>query len=118
MKLTFDEAIANHRKMWNWIADETEKRKESVTKEEYFEKNEILDDVECNCYCCEYGTQKTGISGGFVKCKVCPIDWKFENCECRNPSYNKWKHSYEWESSAKYARQIANLPERHKKIEC
>ena len=30
--MTREEAIENHRKMWNWIADETEKRKRKVKK--------------------------------------------------------------------------------------
>lgn len=29
-------AIENHRKMWNWIADETEKQKRAVDKWEYY----------------------------------------------------------------------------------
>ena len=28
MELTREEAISEHRKMWNWIADKVEKRKE------------------------------------------------------------------------------------------
>ena len=33
MKLTREEAISEHRKMWNWIADEIEKEK----RDEYIE---------------------------------------------------------------------------------
>ena len=36
MRLTREQAIAEHRKMWNWIADETEKLKRRVGEREYF----------------------------------------------------------------------------------
>lgn len=36
MQLTREEAIANHRKMWNWIADETERWEDCATKSDYF----------------------------------------------------------------------------------
>ncbi len=32
MELTKEEAIANHRKMWNWIAEETLKQERKVEK--------------------------------------------------------------------------------------
>ena len=34
--LTREEAINEHRKMWNWIADETLKQKRKVNENEYF----------------------------------------------------------------------------------
>ena len=33
MKLTKSEAVQEHRKMWNWIADETEKQERIVLEE-------------------------------------------------------------------------------------
>lgn len=33
--MTRKEAIENHRKMWNWIADETVKQQRKVLKSEY-----------------------------------------------------------------------------------
>ena len=38
MKLTKSEAVRLHRKMWNWIADETEKRKEKGVNAEMFDE--------------------------------------------------------------------------------
>lgn len=70
MNLEFDEAIENHRKMWNWIADETEQRKEIVTKEDYFAENKIQDDVFENCYACEYGIQQVGTEVGVKNARI------------------------------------------------
>lgn len=112
MNLTFDEAIANHRKMWNWIADETEKRKHIVLKSDYFKENDIPEDVFERCYCCEYGGQESGRYTGITKCSYCPIDWGVDNCEEGYSAYSGWTYCDDWQSAAKYARKIANLPAR------
>lgn len=113
MNLTFDEAIENHRKMWNWIADETERRKRIVSKGEYFRENNMFCDITNKCYCCEYGVQQTGVVNGTIKCSVCPINWEADICEEYGSPYNKWDNTYhDYKLSAKYARQIANLPVR------
>ena len=112
MKLTFDEAIENHRKMWNWIADETEKRQRIVSKGDYFKENEIMEDVFEKCFCCEYGGQRVGRYTGTDKCSYCPINWICDNCEEKESPYTLWSDCEEWELSAKYAREIANLPAR------
>lgn len=41
MKLTKDEAIANHRRKWNWIADETLKQKRRVEEWDFFKAHGI-----------------------------------------------------------------------------
>lgn len=116
MKLTFEEAIENHRKMWNWIADETEKREEIVIKQDYFRENEI-DPCIYNCYCCQYA--KDNSAHGYRDCKICPIIWRGEfnnyyqiRCTALISLYELWHNADNWQSAAKYARQIANLPER------
>lgn len=110
MNLTFDEAIENHRKMWNWIADKTEERKTMVCKHDYFYEN-ALPCAELLCFCCEYT-----ITNLEVDCGKCPIDWGVdENCiPCSNPKspYWKWRNADYWQTAANYARQIANLPVR------
>lgn len=120
MKLTREEAIQKHRELWNWIADETERRQDCVSKKEYFEnigvgRNEVPLN---NCYCCEYAHNQTNTFGA-TKCESCPI-WSFDKpCESTfesdNLPYDLWRCAYEsgaWEKAAKYARIIANLPER------
>jgi hypothetical protein len=123
-KLTKEQAVAEHRKMWNWIADQLENGSTSTVgllKEEYCKINKfnLLED----CFCCEYARMQINNSN----CKSCPILWGSEDntdrfyCEYgNNGEMNKglwwiaqiysFKHKYE--EAAKIARQIADLPER------
>ena len=124
MSLTFDEAIENHRQMWNWIADETEKRKMAIHKQKYFKENEI-DYIYCDCYCCQYAIDNSDViidSHICRNCEICPIDWGIESenvnyakCCDYNALYNIWRDYLffnNWKSAAKCAKQIANLPAR------
>lgn len=69
MELTKEQAISEHRKMWNWIADKIEKEKECQEigdlKEEYCIENDFL--LKNDCFCCEYTKNN---------CDNCPIEWK------------------------------------------
>ncbi len=113
MKLTKDEAIANHRKMWNWIAEETLKQKRKVKKLEYFKAHGItgLDIPFGECYCCEYTN---------MRCPDCPVKWGGEwgSCEGKNHRsdvkglYALWRREFDYLKSAELAKQIAELPER------
>ena len=114
--LTKEQAIAEHRKMWNWIADETEKSKKIVGKSAYFRKTAPNDmGILHDCYCCRYDI--SNIPDRTFRCRYCPIDWGNNTrhqfmCQGFNGLYTKWCTSTDWEKSAKLARQIANLPER------
>jgi hypothetical protein len=136
------EAIQNHRKMWNWIADEIEKETIllkynclSFLKENYFEINN-LPEIQCNCFCCEYVNKYKG--GWFLpgSCMGCPLVWGTEKviynsfCFCEGLSLNDKKFTnYEnergpygkcvdamcdgnYKEAARQARIIANLPEK------
>lgn len=110
MLLTKKQALIEHRKLWNWLADESLKQKRKVIKEEYFtEFSDDYDDIPIsNCWCCEYAK---------ASCKKCPIRWDGTNqTRCRNLSspYRKWlgTPNNDYEMAAKLARKIANLPER------
>ena len=120
MKLTREEAIANHRKMWNWIADETERRQAIVSKSDYLH-NTLWRDILNECFCCEYSYQESGCES----CAYCPLDWgnNQKSFMCENiRSYNGLKGLHaawvnfakkdDWRNAAKIARKIANLPER------
>ena len=100
MKLTREEAIANHRKMWNWIADETERVRRCVDPIEYF--REHGDEIpENHNYCCEYDLESTCVDW----CEACPLDIpKDQSCI---PS-----QTYGWRRYAQLARITANFPER------
>lgn len=110
MKLTREQAIAEHRKMWHWIAEETERRRRKVYKHEYtnmfFPNNDITND----CFCCTYDKQF------YWDCKRCPIEWdpieKDICCNDYNALYYRWRKTNNWQEAAALARQIAELPER------
>ena len=82
---TKDQAIAEHRKMWRWIYDETVKQKRPVSKEEYLEKNNIFG-LYSDCFLCEYSIDERNKNGmNFHICDYCPLDWdsKAKNeCKC------------------------------------
>lgn len=116
--------IFHHRKMWNWIADQTLKLKRKVTKEEYFEAMGI---PKCDrplnlCYCCDFAKVPSSYGGCEPMCQLCPIDWMSNDriymCEYRNLArdyglFTRWRLQYDsnYKEAARLARTIANLPE-------
>lgn len=112
-----EDFIFHHRKMWNWIADESLKLKRKVSQHEYFEAMNIDDELwPFNmCYCCQISLCRGG-------CNVCPIDWKSSvielKCQDKNERFDrkgmhgKWADEPDYKKSAKLARTIANLPEK------
>lgn len=126
MQLTREEAIHKFRKMWNWIADETKKRKCIVSKKEYLKANSIGEHVIHDCYLCEYTFANFGIND--IACEYCPIDWltKRPTYACIGgydvvDNYNYGKGLYEewrdctivgdWRKAVEISKKIANLPE-------
>lgn len=109
LNLSKEEAIRNHRDMWNWIANETLKRKRTIFKEDYFVAINIdYDDIPENyCYCCEYAYS-------YNPCyNTCPIHWSGDkSCINASSEYFLWVQEENYIKSAELARQIANLPER------
>lgn len=109
IKLTKKQAIEGHRKMWNWIADEIEKRKcecdISFLKQCYCYENNLA--LVANCFCCEYNK-------GCTKCEKCPLNWiqTPSCCDSEKSLYYRIVFSKLWKEQADLARQIANLPER------
>ncbi|MFR2774759.1 MAG: hypothetical protein ACLTBR_02895 [Anaerostipes sp.] len=116
-KLTREEAIELHRKMWNWIADETEKTGRFIQKDDYFLATHNI--PAHFCYCCEYAIQQN--NGEFIgRCKYCPLDWRNRLNEymCQNNVtvrdhqglYGRWTFEKDIQERSRLARQIANLP--------
>ena len=128
MKLSREEAIENHRKMWKWIAEETLKREKIVCKEEYLEEYFPDESIRSGCFCCEYGKQKTNSEENIEEnimckwCKFCPLDWGSDcsTSQCMDKSFFNdnsnlfalFAKTSSWEEAAKLAKQIAELPER------
>lgn len=81
MKLTKEQAIAGHRKMWNWIADQLEKANPKDTFDVYdlkikYEESRKLK-MFCSCYLCEY-TKERALAEDIDlgdRCIYCPILW-------------------------------------------
>jgi hypothetical protein len=125
MTLTKQEAIENHRKMWNWIADELEKGNGPKyynvinIKTEYFIKHNIKPEntPKSYCYCCEYAKSiKPSLD-----CGDCPLKWpNTDDSNClqqflADGLYIKIRRLFikkGYKKAAKLARKIANLPER------
>lgn len=115
MKLTKEQVISEHRKMWNWIADKIEEREKSQEiaelKAKYCEENGFI--LRHNCFCCEYAESN---------CNYCPVEWDSgledcmceQKCECNDDEglYARCCLVEDLEEQVKLARQIANLPER------
>ena len=116
MELTRKQAIAEHRKMWNWIADETKKRGYKISKKEYlYEKRGFSETLFSDCFCCEYAIFASQREEKPI-CSACPIDWKINDYGarkfCCDSLYNDWRIATDPTNAAQLARQIANLPER------
>ena len=122
-KMSKEEAIKHHRDFWKWIADTTEKRQMIVLKKEYPYVN--VKELWNSCFLCEYAFLAN--SAHFVDCDKCPLEWGTEkallakygtfDCQCVEgcSPYNLWldaMNNKDWISAVKYARKIAELPER------
>lgn len=123
MELTREQAITEHRKMWNWIADVIEKEKESLSIYELKRKYCNISgfrNVLFKCFLCDYAEKSAKYYEN--KCNYCPLEWesKFDEFMCKHniDEYKEdglWLKCYNaetWEEKATLARRIANLPER------
>lgn len=70
MKLTREQAIKEHRKMWNWLAEHPD-----MDKDDYLELNDF-EYVENECFLCHYSHQNDGEYCG----EDCILDWGETNC--------------------------------------
>lgn len=109
MKLTKTLTVALHRKLWHWIADETERQKRCVEKKEYPLFHRFI--IDCDCWCCEYTP---------FDCNICPIQWRIDDdslgqVKCILSEFGDWSYAVnigDWREAARIARIIAELPER------
>ena len=135
-ELTREEAIRRHRLVWNWIADETEKTGELITKKDAFKHfGWNISDAFSLCWCCEwvYRNRKSDVDLDIQAsfCSYCPLNWsngekKILKATCskimtndgyvNDGLYEQWFFkAYKEEDHAeasRLARIIANLPEK------
>lgn len=129
MKLTKEQAVVEHRRMWNWIAQQYragERYNVEEMKRRYI-SGELgkSPDLICNhCFCCEYSVQVGNDSDG--PCDNCPIKWpsdveEYFCIDAYEPDGGKGLYAVEYLLSIQpacdvrrlvyLAEQIANLPE-------
>lgn len=108
----------NHRKMWQWIAEETRRRKRHVEKFEYFKAFGIpkWKRPYCDCYACEEAGQRARDDGydvdydDLMECDYCPIDWNNgKKCVEDGALFRDWRHARSYEEAAKFAEKIAMM---------
>lgn len=80
-----EEAIKNHRAMWNWIADQYEKgsnKRVRILKREYIDtmdpnRDELIKKLYMSCYCCYYAGINNIVADNeyLFNCDQCPVVW-------------------------------------------
>ena len=132
MQLTKEQAIKEHRKMWNWIADQYKNgciKYIYEVEQRYIDEctNYSSDEIESDSFCCEYSNQND-VSDS---CDSCPLAWGnvagyaycLESYEINEDGDGRGLYAKiadeTWDSSEidfdkvyKLCKQIANLPER------
>ena len=118
MTISKEKAIQEYRKMWEWIAKETKKRKRKVEKSEYTESHKLS--ILYDCWLCEFVEEVP------EKCDDCPILFAetktnvyLNFCEQKTSLYRQWTElgDKDWKEAAKLALAIAELPEKTEKKE-
>lgn len=94
LNLTLEQTIEEHRKMWNWIADESVKQGKFLSKHDYLYANEkdIISPVN-KCFLCDYL-----LNTYTMKCEGCIANWRGEqgpfSCESIGSPYHIYKNDY------------------------
>ena len=127
-ELTKEQAIAEHRKMWTWIAEHCNKetgKDVAQLKIDYLKENNI-ENLLNNCFCCQYSKQ-ANYGDEIDMCEHCPLDWGcpahdgMYYCEDTDEDFNGdglWAKAKDlscagqFKEAQKIALQIANLPEK------
>lgn len=133
MRLTKEQAIQEHRKMWNWIADQYRhgnNMRLSVLKKLYLKNIYGDTSVAAHCFACAYaGTNNDPFAYYRFNCIKCPLRWPTYKRSSITEGFCTDKYdsmdemglygtliSCQAELSIQekecIARQIANLPER------
>ena len=84
MKLTREQAIENHRKMWEWIrekvGDEPGYKERITLKRDYVNGYFQGEYIFSHCFLCEYAKQERDRqTENKCSCEFCAIDWGTDN---------------------------------------
>ena len=90
-KLTREEAIRLHRKMWqdmqDELGDDPSKPDRLVFKRKWVEEHFPYENVRSNCFLCEYAQHTDRAYSTCILCSGCPIAWNSnDDPECA-PGY-------------------------------
>ena len=103
--------VDQHRAMWNWIADQIEKRKQIqdilILKSDWCKSNDV--NVKGNCFACQYSyDEDKNCDDG------CLFNWSDSDdfVSCFDSYYLECHCVFLWQKQAALARKIANLPVR------
>lgn len=116
-----------HRKLWNWIADETERTHKCVDKWDAFE-HFGWNCINGTCWCCKYARWKRKYQTSETGCEnLCLVDWGtiestgermccvFNDRFGEESAFEYWEARRcdgDWKKAAKVVRIVANMPER------
>lgn len=109
-RISKEEAIKNHRAMWNWIADQYEKgsnQRVQILKREYIDtmdpnRDERIKKLYVSCYCCYYAgiNNIVGADNRYrFNCDQCPVVWPSyaeEGMCCERTSHARGTGLYEF----------------------
>ena len=101
-----EEAIKEHRKLWNWLYQHPSKRKEDYPKWERNGGN--IPRMFNDCFLCEYARNLS------LFCpEACPLEWPDGGCTAE-PSklFRRWGLARSPKTRKKYAKIIRDLPEK------
>ena len=102
--------IDNHRKMWHWLSDNPDKVKKDWPGWEKYDIDPSPKEMEY-CFLCCYISHTEDMS-----CNDCPLDWVITDmCEGTYPETSYYVSYYDaitLKAKTKYAKIIANLPEK------
>jgi hypothetical protein len=105
--------IENHKKLWDWIIEETNKRKKKVNKDDYFEKySQHLKKVPKNkCFLCEYA-EKNKRKENYHICDYCLASYCFcFSNDDHDELYELFTKATNWKKSIKLAEKIRDIIE-------
>ena len=111
---TKEQAIADFRRLWRWLAEDSNRRKESWP--EWENNGGTVRQCGNNCPLCEY---TLGLTDDNFHCKECPIEWPKTDCvlqglicvPCELSFFGLWMET-DGKDRQDLAKKISELPEK------